>query len=138
MGISNVFILLSAVILGYKYAIAVLVIKTVLGSLFAGNISAVMYSLPAGAFALTLELLLLYFCKNVSVIAVSVLGAVVNSSVQNLVFCLVTGTAEYLAFLPYLSLIGIISGIIVGFTVYLIVKKLPLSDSGQGEITENE
>ena len=138
MGISNVFILLAAVILGYKYAAAVLIVKTVLGSLFAGNISAVIYSLPSGAIALIIELLLLYFCKNVSVIAVSVLGAVINVTGQNLVFCLVTGTTEYFAFLPYLALISILSGILVGFTVYLAVKKLPFLTDNEHEKTQED
>lgn len=126
MGISNIFILLAAVILGGKYGFCVLIVKTVLGSLFAGNISAVIYSLPSGAVALALELLLLNFSKRVSVVAISVLGAVINSVGQNLTFCLVTGAAEYLAYLPYLALISVISGVIVGFTVLLSVKKLPL------------
>ena len=42
MGLSNVFILIAIYFLGAKYALAVLVIKTVLGSLFGGNISAIM------------------------------------------------------------------------------------------------
>jgi len=138
MGISNVFILLTAIILGYKYGYAVLIVKTVLGSLFAGNVSAVMYSLPSGAIALALELILLHFCKNVSIISVSVLGAVVNATGQNLVFCLVTGATEYLAFLPYLSLISIVSGIIVGFTVYLAVKKLPIGSRDDIEIDNKQ
>jgi hypothetical protein len=33
---------------------------------------------------------------------------------------------EYFAYLPYLTLIAIPSGILVGFIVYLLVKRLPL------------
>ena len=123
MGISNLFILLSLIILGPWYAFITLILKTTLGSLFAGNVSAIMYSLPAGAIALTLEILAFMLLKKVSVIAVSILGAVVNASLQNVTFCLITNTAEYLFYLPYLALIGIIAGLIVGFTTFLIVKK---------------
>jgi heptaprenyl diphosphate synthase len=138
MGISNIFILLTAVILGGKYGFSVLIVKTVLGSLFAGNISAVIYSLPSGAVALTLELLLLRFSNRVSVIAISVLGAVINSVGQNLTFCLVTGATEYLAYLPYLAIISVVSGIIVGFTTLLAIKKLPFISSQETNETTKE
>ncbi|MBE5749415.1 MAG: Gx transporter family protein [Clostridiales bacterium] len=126
MGLSNVFILVAIYFLGAKYALVVLVIKTVLGSLFGGNISAVMYSLPSGLIALTIELVLIYFTKRVSIVAISVFGSVINVTAQNLIFCLVGESIEYLSYIPYLALIGIIAGVVVGFTVYLAVKKIPL------------
>lgn len=126
MGLSNVFILVAIYFLGAKYALVVLVIKTVLGSLFGGNISAVMYSLPSGLIALTIELVLIYFTKRVSIVAISVFGSVINVTVQNLIFCLVGESIEFLSYIPYLALIGIVAGVVVGFTVYLAVKKIPL------------
>lgn len=126
MGLSNVFILLSAILLGGKFAFFTLIIKSTLGSLFAGNVSQIIYSLPAGMITLSIELVLLFFTKKVSILSVSVCGAVVNVTLQNLTFCLVTGTIEFLCYLPYLSLISIFSGLIVGFAVYLIIKHLPI------------
>ncbi len=125
MGLSNVFILLSALTIGYKYGFAVLIVKTLLGSLFSGNISALMYSLPCGLISLTVQLLILNFTKNVSLLAVSVLGAVINVLLQNSVFCLVTKTFDYLVYSPYLAIIGVISGLVVGLCVYTLIKKLP-------------
>lgn len=124
LGLSNIFILLTAIILGGRYAFISLALKTILGSVFSGNVSAIMYSLPSGAIALTVELVLLYLTKS-SIIAISVCGSVINTTIQNLTFCLITDASEYLAYLPYLSIISILSGVLVGFTVYLIVKKLP-------------
>ena len=124
LGHSNIFILLTAIILGGRYAFISLALKTILGSVFSGNVSAIMYSLPSGAIALTIELVLLYLTKS-SIIAISVCGSVINTTIQNLTFCLITDASEYLAYLPYLSIISILSGVLVGFTVYLIVKKLP-------------
>ena len=124
IGISNVFILFSAIFLGGKYAFITLIIKTVLGSLFAGNPFAIIYSLPAGAVALSVELLIIYKIKNTSVVCASVAGAILNTTVQNLIFCLLTAI-EYIVYLPYLALIGTLSGLVVGFTVYLIIRYLP-------------
>lgn len=129
LGLSNVFILLTLIVLGWQYAFVALLVKTVLGSLFTGNVSAIMYSIPAGVLSLSIQTLLIYFTKKVSVIAVSVSGSVINTVTQNLVFCLVTNTAAYLSYSPYLALIAVLSGIVVGFTVYIIIKKIPVSPS---------
>ena len=96
-GVSNIFILLATITLGPIYGLAVLIIKTTLGSIFAGNISAIMYSLPAGALALGIEIILIYLAKKLSLGAVSVAGSVVNITAQNVVFCLVTKTSAYLS-----------------------------------------
>ena len=128
LGLSNIFILLSAILLGGKFGFITLVIKTIIGSLFAGNVSAIMYSLPAGVIALSIQLLILYYVKNTSIVCASVVGAVINTTVQNATFCIVTATFEYLSFLPYLAFIGVFSGILVGFIVYLILLRMPTAN----------
>ena len=138
LGVSNIFILLAAIILGGKYAFITLMVKTVLGSLFAGNLSMILYSLPAGAIALTVELIIIYIIRKTSVVAVSVGGAVINTTVQNVIFCLITGASEYLAYLPYLALISVVSGLFVGFAVYLILRYLPRKYFVEEEITGEE
>lgn len=125
LGVSNAFILLTLIFAGAPYAFAALILKCFLGSLFAGNISAILYSLPAGIVSLSLETVILLFYKKFSVVSASTAGGVINLTVQNLVFCLITDTAQYLYYLPYLALIGAISGLTVGFIVYLVVKFLP-------------
>ena len=42
-----------------------------------------------------------------------------------LIFCLITGTIANLTYLPYLVLIAILAGVIVGFTLYTIIKIIP-------------
>ena len=125
LGLSNAFILLVSMVIGWKYGFAVLTIKTFIGSLFAGNLSTIMYSLPAGLISLTVQFLLFSLLKNVSLVSTSVAGAVVNSLVQNTVFCLVTGTSEFLVYLPYLSLISTFSGIVIGIIVCLALVRFP-------------
>lgn len=122
LGVSNVFILLAIFILGKSYGYAALLIKILLGSIFSGNVSATLYSLPAGIISITIEILLIYRAKKISVVSISTLGSVLNLIVQNTVFCLVTGGTEYFVYLPYLALIGGIAGIFVGFAVYLILR----------------
>lgn len=125
MGVSNVFILICLITLGPKYAVITLILKTTLGSIISGNAFAIVYSLPSGLIALVIETLSLYLMKKVSVLATSIVGAVVNTTFQNLTFCIITNTSEYLLYLPYLALIAVVSGMIIGFAVYLTIKKLP-------------
>ncbi len=127
MGLSHVFILLSVLVLGSWYGVIVLLIKTIVGSLFSGNISAIMYSIPSGIISLAVEIVLLYTIKNISLLSISVLGAILNVIIQTSVFCLLTGTVEFFIFIPYLALISAVSGLIVGFILYLIIKKLPVN-----------
>lgn len=128
LGVSNIFILFALVALGAPYAFATLAVKVILGSLFAGNLSAITYSLPAGVIALSAEFAITYFIKKTSIVATSVVGSVLNITTQNIIFCLITDTAEYLCYLPYLALIGISSGLIVGFAIFFLLKALPLKN----------
>ena len=59
MGLSNVFILLGIIILGHWYGFAILLVKVVLGSVFAGNVSGIIYSLPAGLITCIFEVFLI-------------------------------------------------------------------------------
>lgn len=126
LGLANVFTLLALVMFGPAEAGVTVLAKCLLGAVFGGNFSALLYSLPASFAALAAEALLytLFFPK-ITVVSVSVAAAVVHAAVQNLVFALVTGMKETLIYLPYLAAIGAAAGVAVGFAVYLAVKTLP-------------
>lgn len=126
MGLANIFSLAALILYGPAEAFTVLVVRTVLGSLFAGNISMLMYSLSGGAVSLAVSSLLMYLVyPRVSVMAVSVGAAVIHNIVQYAVYVLVSSTPGFFAFLPYAALIGVLSGGIVGAVVMLIFKKVP-------------
>ena len=125
IGVSNIFILLSTILLGIPYGYFALILKILIGSLFSGNLMSIMYSLSAGLISLSVEIIIIFFVKKTSLVSASIVGAVINSAIQNVVFCLVTNTINYLVYLPYLSLISVVSGLIIGFTVYLLVKYIP-------------
>lgn len=124
MGISNVFVLMTVFTCGYGYSFIALLIKILLGSLFSGNFSVILYSLPSGIVSIALEMLLIKSNKF-SILSISILGSVVSLCVQNTVYCLITKTFEFFVYLPYLALIGIVSGAIIGLAVFLLTKYLP-------------
>ena len=51
----------------------------------------------------------------------------VHNAVQNAVYALVTDTPAVLSLLPYLALIGVLSGAIVGAATYFALKIVPKS-----------
>lgn len=126
MGISNLFILLAAILCGVWYGAGALIIKCVLGSVFSGNFSALMYSLPAGIVGYVAEVCAIYLTRKTSVLSASVLAATLNSAVQNIMFCAVTGSAAYIVYLPYLTIIGAASGALVGVAATIILRRLPV------------
>ncbi len=127
MGLSNIFSLFALVLYGLPEALLVVVARTVLGSLFAGNISLLLYSLTAGVVSTAVSRLLLLAFPRVSLLCVSVFSAVVHNTVQLLVYCALTQTTLIFSYLPYLALLGVLAGVIVGLAVTYAVKGIPLS-----------
>ena len=126
MGLSNIFSLLTLVLYGLPEALLVVVARTVLGSLFAGNASLLLYSLTAGVASVIVSRLLMIAFPKVSLLAVSVVSAVVHNTVQLLVYCALTQTTLIFSYLPYLALLGVLAGVIVGLAVIFTVKGVPL------------
>lgn len=127
MGLSNIFSLLTLLVLGPVDALVVVLVRTTLGSMFSGNMSTLIYSMSAGVVSIVVAIVLVYtLYPNVSVIAVSVVSAVMHNLTQNIVFCAVSSTPEMYSYMPYLALIGVVAGFVVGVAVLLIVRGVPL------------
>ena len=126
IGIANFFVLVAGIFAGFWYGLGVIIVKSVLGSLLTGNAGAILYSLPAGVIAYTAQMLIIIFAPKISVIAASIAGGVINASVQNAAFCIITSTPEYVIYMPYLALIGALGGAIVGTAVFITAKHLPI------------
>ena len=124
LGFSNVFILLTLILVSPLHAYGVLITKCLLGSLLTGNISAVIYSIPAGLISLTAEWLL-FRTNKFSIVAISVVSSVINVIVQNAVFCLYLNAFEYFIYLPYLALISVLAGFTVGVIVNFTLRYFP-------------
>lgn len=128
LGLANLFTLFSLVILTPIDALFIFLIRAVLGNIITGNPSALLYSIPSGLIALALSAVLIRLCMDkISIVAISVASAVIHNVVQNLVFCLTSGSTAVLSYTPYLALLGVLSGVIVGLTAYFILRYLPKS-----------
>lgn len=127
MGLSNVFSMLAVFLLGPVDAVILVVVRTTLGSVFTGNLSTMLYSTSAGLVSVAVSALLVQFVyPKISVVSVSVVSAVVHNVAQNVVFCLVSNTPQMFAYVPWLALLGVVAGIIVGFAVWFVLRAVPL------------
>lgn len=126
-GISNIFTLLALVWFSAPEAFIVLIVRTVLGAVFGGNVSALLYSLTAGAVSLGVSAILLkLFSRRLTVVAVSTLSACIHNAVQLCVYSFLTANTGIFGYLPFLLLAGVLSGLIVGILTVIVVRVVPL------------
>ena len=127
MGLANIFSFTALIMFSPVEAFIVVAVRTGLGAIYAGNVSALLYSFTGGVVSMAISSVLMYpVYPRVSVMAVSVLGAVAHNVTQNIVFVLLTDTST-LTLIPYFILAGILSGAIVGAVTLLLFKKIPMS-----------
>lgn len=127
MGLANVVSLIALIILGVPDAFIILIIRCVLGSVFGGNISALLYSLPAGLIALSVQTVLYKFLfPRISLMAISFIGACIHNAAQLTIASLMLNV-NLVAVLPLTLLASLIAGLFVGVVTYLTVKFLPKS-----------
>lgn len=128
MGLANIFSFAALILFSPWEAFLVVVIRTGLGAVFAGNVSMLMYSLTGGLVSMTVSSVLIYLVyPKISIMSVSITAAVAHNVTQNAVFVLLSGTALTFGYMPYLVLLGILSGAIVGAVTLLVFKKVPKS-----------
>ncbi len=128
LGLANAFSFIALIIYSPIEAFIIVTVRTLLGAVFAGNISAIMYSFTGGVVAMGVSSVLIYLVHpRISLLCASVAAAVAHNLTQICVFALITGTPLSFGYAPYLAIIGIASGAFIGAAVTLIIKKLPQS-----------
>ena len=129
VGLANLVVMVALYTMGDKNAIALSIIRVVLVGLTFGNLSMMMYSLAGAALSLFV-MLIVKKTDKFSMTGVSILGGVFHNVGQIMVAMLVLETSSLLYYLPFLIVIGTITGVIIGIVANLItvrVKKLFLT-----------
>ncbi len=124
-GLANVFSFAALIMYSPIEAFIVVALRTVLGAVYAGNVSALLYSFSGGMAVSSVLMYIAY--PKISVFAVSVAAAVAHNVTQNAVFALLSGSVLMFVNLPYLVLLGIIAGAVVGGITMLLVKGVPMN-----------
>ncbi|HZK24267.1 MAG TPA: Gx transporter family protein [Oscillospiraceae bacterium] len=129
LGLANVITLLTFVLYGLGAAMFVSVARTLLGSMFAGTLLSVGFYLSfAGAIISTLIMAVgIYFWRRgkISMIAVSILGAVAHNTTQVVVASILTSTPRLIAlYLPVPLVLALPTGFFTGLAVMYSQKAL--------------
>ena len=125
LGLSNAVIFLAVILLGYADAFSVLIVKLTFGSIFTGQISALMYSAPAGIASFAVTALLYRFAfDRIGIPSISLFSAVVFNIVQLVIAGLIAGV-NLMTVLPVMLVAGVIAGLTVGLICWLTVRYLP-------------
>ena len=112
LGLANVVTLVALYRLGWKQTLPIVLIRCVLGAFF-GSLTGLLFSLTGGLLSLSLMAL----CKNTpvfSVYGISILGAAAHNIGQILAAMALMNSIYVCAYLPYLLLIGICTGLATG------------------------
>lgn len=112
LGLANVVTLVSLYLLDWKQTLPIVLVRCVLGALF-GSLTGLLFSLTGGLLSLGTMTL----CKKLpifSVYGISVIGAAAHNIGQIMAAMVLMNSVYVSAYLPYLLLIGICTGIATG------------------------
>ncbi len=114
LGLANIVTVVAMVLLGPADAAGILFSRIVLGSLFSGNMMAVLYSVSGGLACFVTMLPLKKLLTPRQIWVMSVLGAAAHNLGQMAAAVLVTGTPALIVYLPVLMVSGIAAGLFTG------------------------
>ena len=116
LGLANIVTVFALYRLGAPEALAILLTRCLLGGLFAGNVSAMLFSLLGGVTAM-LVMILLKRCRALSVYGVSLGGAAAHNLGQMAAACITLGSTMVLGYLP-----SLLTGTLTGFVTALLLR----------------
>ena len=125
LGLSNMVVLVTIIIFGFKEGIVVSMLKSIVLVLVTGSISSFIYSF-SGAILSCFVMYIAYklFSNIFSLMGVSILGALAHVTAQITVASLMMNNLRIYSYLPFLMLTSIFTGYFVGLSSTYIVKNL--------------
>lgn len=124
LGLANIVTVYAVFALGPWEAAGILAVRVILGSVFAGQLMALLYSAAGGALALGVSILLNKVLNKKQIWAAGVAGAIAHNIGQIAVAIAVTGTPGLIAYLPVLMISGVIAGLFTGTAAQVLIGRL--------------
>ena len=123
LGLANIVTVFALYELGAVPALTILTARCLLGGVFAGNLSALLFSL-LGGFTAMLVMIALKHCKGLSIYGVSIGGAAAHNIGQITFAAVIVQTAGVFYYLPFLLAAGCIAGTLIGVVGGIITERL--------------
>ena len=130
LGLANIVTLYALCTLGFSSAMCVLLARCALGALFAGNASALLFSLLGGVAAL-LMMALLRRAGRLSIFGISIAGAAAHNCGQVCAAMLTLGSDAPLYYLPLLLLVSLFTGALSGSVTALLLRAMAHTPYGR-------
>jgi len=125
LGLSNIVTLFVIKRHGAKEAAIVLIMRVILASIFAGQIVSFTYSIAGGFLCLIVMAIINFILRGEFLFITSVFGAIAHNVGQILAAFFVLKMSGIFAYIPFLIISGIITGLFTGFACYFAEKKIP-------------
>ncbi len=124
LGLANIVTIIALYLLTNSMTLTIVVLRILIGSMF-GGFSSFLYSLFGGLLSLlAMVLLKLLLKEKVSIVGVSVIGAVCHSIGQIIAAGIIIQNVRIVGYLPVLLATSVGTGIFVGLTSGMMVNKL--------------
>ncbi len=124
LGLANIVTVFAIFVYGPKDALAILLVRVVLGSIFSGQITTILYSLAGGLLCFCVVVLIQKILTERQIWVASVVGAIFHNIGQVLVAMLITSTWRLVVYLPILMVSGILAGLFTGLCAQFLYGKL--------------
>ena len=124
LGLANIVTLIAMKLLGKKEAGAVLLVRVLMGAMFAGSPSTLLFSAAGGALAYLVMCLAVDFFGDNQLWIVSALAGIAHNAGQLLACVLVVKTPGVFAYAPILAASGVVTGVFTGLAAQYLLKAL--------------
>ncbi len=124
LGLANIVTLWLILNGTWKDALCVLVMRIILGSIFAGQMVSFAYSLSGGLLCLLAMLLIHHLLGKEHIVITSVVGAIFHNIGQLLIAFIVLESFSIIAYLPVLFISGMAAGIFTGLCTKATHKRM--------------
>lgn len=125
LGLANIITVTAVYMLTFKEAAAVVLLRIILTATTFGSLSSFLYSLSGGVLSLlVMASIVKVFRNEVSLVGVSITGAIAHNIGQLIVAAFVINSFLIITYLPILLIIAIPTGIFVGFVARFLINYL--------------
>lgn len=124
LGLANIITLVAMALLNKRDAGAVLLVRILMGAMFAGSPSTLLFSAAGGALAYAVMCLTIGIFPENRLWVVSALAGIAHNAGQLLACVLVVKTPGVLVYAPILAASGVITGVFTGLAAQYLLRAL--------------
>ena len=124
LGLANIVTVYAMYHYSPKETLMILSVRILLGSVFGGNISAIMYSLSGALLCFCGMLILKRLIDEKYIWICSIIGAVLHNTGQIITAILIMKTTAVLSYFPFLIVSGCITGAFTGICAQVLISRV--------------